>query len=124
MDQAGNMHLVLGRNFERTIIGNKENAAPREGPRFSPAGAQLLFTLAAIEQAGTWTVRQLAEASGLSKSNVANVRQQLVDRGILKKSGRAFEIRDKSRLQEELPRGYEVAMRPKLLIGRFRSPQG
>lgn len=123
LDQVGNMHLVLGGNYERTIIGNRENVAPRERIRVSPAGAQLLFTLASIEQAATWTVRQLGEASGLSKSNVANVRRQLLDRGILKKSGRAFALRDKSRIEEELLRGYELALRPKLLIGRFRSPQ-
>jgi hypothetical protein len=123
LDQVGNMHLVLGRDYERTIIGNKENVVPRDSLRVSPAGTQLLFTLASIEQAGTWTVRQLGEASGLSKSNVANVRQQLVARGILKKSGRVFEVRDKSRIEEELLRGYELALRPRLLIGRFRSPQ-
>jgi hypothetical protein len=121
LDQAGNMHLVLGRNYERTIIGNKENGAAKEA-RVSPASTQLLFTFATMEQAGTWTVRQLAEASGLSKSNVANVRQQLVDRELLKTSGRGFEFRDKVRLQEELLRGYEIALRSKLLIGRFRSP--
>src|SRR6267378_4130602 len=98
LDQAGNMHLVLGRNYERTLIGNKENTAPKEGQRVSPAIAQLLFTFATTEQAGNWSVRQLAEASGLSKSNVAKVRQQLVDRGVLKRSGRDFDIRDKSRL--------------------------
>lgn len=123
LDQVGNMHLVLGGNYERTIIGNRENVAPRESIRVSPAGAQLLFTLASIEQAATWTVRQLGEASGLSKSNVANVRRQLLDRGILKKSDRVFALRDKSRIEEELLRGYELALRPKLLIGRFRSPQ-
>jgi IclR helix-turn-helix domain len=110
---------VLGGNYERTIIGNKENVAPKEAPRVTTAGTQLLFTVAAMEEAGSWTVRQLAEASGLSKSNVANVRQRLVDRRILQKSGRGFEVRDKPRLQEELLRGYEVALRPKLLIGRF-----
>lgn len=123
LDQVGNMHLVLGGNYERTIIGNRENVAPRERIRVSPAGAQLLFTLASIEQAATWTVRQLGEASGLSKSNVANVRRQLLDRGILKKSDRVFALREKSRIEEELLRGYELALRPKLLIGRFRSPQ-
>jgi len=123
LDQAGNMHIVLGRKYERTIVGNREDVAPKDGPRVSPATAQLLFTFATIEQAGAWPVRQLAEASGLGKSNVANVRQQLVNRGLLKKSGRGFEIRERGRLQEELLRGYEFALRPKLLIGRFRSPQ-
>jgi len=123
LDQAGNMHLVLGRNYERTILGNKENSAPKEGQRVSPAIAQLMFAFATKEQAGGWSVRQLAEASGLSKSNVAKVRQQLVDRGILRESEHGFDIRDKSRLQEELLRGYELALRPKLLIGRFRSAE-
>lgn len=89
---------MLGRNYERTIIGNKETAAPKESQRVSPAIAQLLFTFATKEQAGNWSVRQLAEASGLSKSNVAKLRQQLVDRGVLRKSGHDFDIRDKSRL--------------------------
>jgi len=121
LDQAGNMHLVLGRNYERTIIGNKENTAPKEGQRVSAAIAQLMFTFATKESAGSWSVRQLAEASGLSKSNVAKVRQKLIDLGVLKESEHGFDIRDKSRLQEELLRGYELALRPKLLIGRFRS---
>jgi hypothetical protein len=112
---------VLGQNYERTIIGNKENAVSKEGKRVSPAIAQLLFTFATKELAGSWSVRQLAEASGLSKSNVANVRQQLVERGVLRESGHCFDISDKSRLQDELLRGYEFALRPKLLIGRFRS---
>ena len=123
LDQAGNMHIVLGRKYERTIVGNREDVAVKDGPRVSPATAQLLFTFATIEEAKSWPVRQLAEASGLGKSNVANVRQQLVDRGLLKKSGRDFEIRERARLQEELLRGYEFALRPKLLIGRFRTPQ-
>lgn len=76
------MHLVLGRSYERTIIGNKESAAPKEGQRVGPAGAQLLFTFATTEQAGSWSVRELAEASGLSKSGVANVRQQWSTAGL------------------------------------------
>jgi hypothetical protein len=72
------MHLVFGQNYERTIIGKKENAVSKEGKRVSPAIVQLLFTFATKELAGSWSVRQLAEASGLSKSNVAKVRQQLV----------------------------------------------
>lgn len=115
------MHLVLGQNYERTIIGNKENAVSKEGKRVSPAIAQLLFTFATKELAGSWSVRKLAEASGLSKSNASNVRQQLVKRGVLRESGHGFDISDKSRLQDELLRGYEFALRPKLLIGRFRS---
>src|SRR6202035_79395 len=71
--------------------------------------------------AGCWSVRQLAEASGLTKSSVAKVRQQLVERGVLRESKHGLDISDKSRFKDELLRGYEFAGRPKLLIGRFRS---
>jgi predicted nucleotidyltransferase len=80
-----------------------------------------MFTFATKEQTGSWSVRQLAEASGLSKSNVAKDRQELLDRRVLRESELGFDIRDKARLQEELLRGYELALRPRLLIGRFRS---
>jgi hypothetical protein len=120
LDQAGNMHLLLGGNYERTIIGTKESSAAKEGQRVSAAIAQLMFTFATQDPAGSWPVRRLAEVSGLRKSNVAKIRQQLVDRGILKMSKLGFDIRDKSQLEQELLRGYELALRPKLLIGRFR----
>jgi hypothetical protein len=122
LDQAGNIHLVLGRNYERTIVGGQESAVLKEGNRISPATTQLLFALAAEEEAGSWSVRKLAEASGLSKSNVAKVEKQLVDRDVLRELEDGFHIRDNAQLQEELLRGYELSLRPKLLIGRFRSP--
>jgi len=73
-------------------------------------------------EAGSWFVRKLAEACGLSKSNVVKVEKQLVPRGVLRELEGGFHIRDNAQLQEELLRGYELALCPKLLIGRFRSP--
>jgi hypothetical protein len=122
LDQAGNIHFVLGRNYERTIVGGKENTVLEEGKRISPATTQLLFAFATQGDAGSWSVRKLAETSGLSKSNVAKVEKQLVERGVLKQAEDGFHIRDNARLPEELLRGYELALRPKLLLGRFRSP--
>jgi hypothetical protein len=121
LDQAGNMHLVLGENYERTIIGRKEKGASHEATRSGPAVAQLLFTFATHEKAGGWPVRRMAEVSGLSKSNVAKVEAQLVARGILRKSTSGFAFHDHAQLEDELLRGYESALRPKILIGRFRS---
>lgn len=48
----------------------------------------------------------------------------MVDRGAVKESGRGIAIRDTRLLQEELLRGYELAQRPKFLIGRFRFAEG
>jgi hypothetical protein len=124
VDQAGNMHLVLGRNYERTVVGAKQTASGTKDPRISPAISQLLFAFATAKDAGSWSVRKLAEFAGLGKSNVAKVEQQLVAQGVLIQSEEGFRLRDRSKLPEELLRGYELALRPKLLLGRFRSPAG
>jgi hypothetical protein len=86
LDQAGNMHFVLGRNYERTIVGGKENTVSKEGKRISPPTTQLLFAFATQGEAGSWSVRKLAETSGLSKSNVAKVETQLVEQEVLRQS--------------------------------------
>jgi DNA-binding MarR family transcriptional regulator len=122
VDLAGNMHLVLGRNYQRTVVGTKQNASGTKQPRISPAIAQLLFAFATEKDAGRWSVRKLADFAGLSKSNVTKLEQQLVDQGVLVDSEDGFRLRDRSKLPEELLRGYELALRPKLLLGRFRAP--
>jgi DNA-binding MarR family transcriptional regulator len=80
------MHLALGDNYVRTVLGNKETGSATDEKAITPAKVQLMFTLAASEPARRWTVRELAQASGLSKSNVAKLRQQLVNQGILQKT--------------------------------------
>ncbi len=123
VDRVGNIHLILGRNYHHTVIGNKENTASRESKRLGPAMTQLLFTLAADEQSGQGSVRHLAQRAGLGKSSVAKLRRELLDRGVLRKSSQGFQVANESQLHEELLRGYELVLRPKLLIGRFRSAE-
>lgn len=120
LDQMGNIHLALGNNYVRTVLGNKEAPRAIDSKSVTPAKVQLLFTLAGEGQK-EWTVRELAEASGLSKSNVAKLRRQMVDQGILQKNGNLFDLRYRARLEDDMIRGYEQVLRPKLLFNRFRS---
>lgn len=120
LDQAGNMHLALGENYVRTVLGNKEERGATDERSMTPAKVQLLFTLATDTQAGSWTVRQLAEVSGLSKSNVAKLRQQLVRQGIIRGTGNSSQLRSAADIEEQLVLGYEQILRPKLLFNRFR----
>jgi hypothetical protein len=122
LDQMGNIHLALGDNYVRTVLGNKEAPRAIDSKSVTPAKIQLLFTLAGEGQK-EWTVRELAEASGLSKSNVAKLRRQMVDQGILQKKGNLFDLRYRARLEDDLIRGYEQVLRPKLLFNRFRSEE-
>jgi hypothetical protein len=118
LDRVGNMHLTLGKHFGRTIIGRRESQKIKESKVMTAAKGQLLFTFAAYEQAPSWTVRQLADASGVSKSNVAKLRKELFEEGILT---RTFRFRNGRQLEDQLLRAYEQALRPKLLINRFKA---
>ncbi|HLJ85838.1 MAG TPA: type IV toxin-antitoxin system AbiEi family antitoxin [Candidatus Angelobacter sp.] len=123
VDQVGNMHLALGDSYVRTVIGRKEKHVQRESPALTLAMAQLLFAFAIYPDAGTWTVRQLADVSGVSKSRVATIKQQLIVQGLLGHFRGNVQITDAQRLEDELLRGYGSVLRPKLLIGRFRASQ-
>jgi hypothetical protein len=123
VDQVGNMHLALGDSYVRTVIGRKEKHAGQERDSATPATVQLLFTFAIYPDAGTWTVRQLAEASGASKSNVAKIKQQLIEQGLLRTFRGTVQIADVGKMEDELLRGYGSVLRPKLVIGRFRAAQ-
>jgi hypothetical protein len=119
-DRAGNLHLVLGRSYARTVVGRREQQRAKEARTMTAARGQLLFTFAACEESPTWTVRQLAEASGVGKSNVATIRKQLVEEGILTPT---FHVRNGKELEGQLLRAYEQALRPKLVINRFRAAE-
>ena len=121
LDDAGNMHLTVGKSYERTVLGQKEKTQQKRGSRLTAAVAQLLFSFADKPEAVNWTVREIADLSGVGKSSVAKVREQLLDEGLLRKSNAGFEIADHSELHDQLLQGYELALRPKLLLGRFRS---
>jgi hypothetical protein len=50
VDRAGNMHLVLGSNYARTVIGKKGTSLIQRAKTITPAVVQRLFTLAAYEE--------------------------------------------------------------------------
>ncbi|HET6842586.1 MAG TPA: type IV toxin-antitoxin system AbiEi family antitoxin [Candidatus Angelobacter sp.] len=123
VDQVGNMHLALGDSYVRTVIGRKEKSTNRESAAATPAMIQLLFTFAIYSDAGSWTVRQLADASGVSKSSVAKIKQQMLEQGLLRAFRGIVQIANADKMEDELLRGYGSILRPKLLIGRFRAAQ-
>lgn len=122
VDLAGNMHLAVDKEYVRTVLGNKEVRAHSDRI-LTPARIQLLFALAAHPEAADWPVRQLSELAGIGKSNAAKLRQQLLSEGLLHSSKKGFIIRDMNELEQELLRGYERVLRPRLLIGRFRAQE-
>lgn len=122
VDAAGNIHLKLGKSFERTIVGQPETAKTDKAPSISVPNVKALFAFAANPIHGKWTVRRLAEVAGISKSKAAQVRQQLTKEGLLRLSdGRITFVEDKAK--DVLLQGYGRVLRPSLLLNRFRAQE-
>jgi hypothetical protein len=121
VDLAGNMHLALNNDYVRTVIGKKEDQRHSE-KILTPARIQLLFVLAAQPEATNWTVRRLADEAGISKSNAAKIRQQLIAERFLTPRKNGYMV-DAKELEDQLVRGYQQLLRPRILIGRFRAQE-
>ena len=122
IDGAGNIHLKLGKSFERTIIGQPETSKADKTSSISAPNVKALFAFAANPITDKWTVRRLAEVAGISKSKAAQVRRQLMNEGLLRlHDGRIAFVADKAK--DVLLQGYGQALRPSLLANRFRSQE-
>jgi len=119
-DDAGNLHLRLGDSYNWTILGRRQPPPLPETVRTTPATLQLLFQLMTHPASSTWTVRDLALSSGVSKSKVAQLLHQLRLEGLLA-AGDLF--RPTPSTPETLVAGYGRILRPKLIVGRYRSPE-
>jgi hypothetical protein len=118
-DEQGNIHLRLGSEYNWTVFGKKEPRRLPEAIRTTPATLQLLFLFATNPEAASWTVRDLASATGISKSKAAQLRNQFLTEGLLTaRSG--FQLTPE--VTDRMISGYSQILRPKLVIGRYRSP--
>jgi hypothetical protein len=119
VDLAGNMHLSLGKKYQRTILGRPETQKHDRTRSFTAAQVKLWFLYASEPDAQMWPVRQIAAQAGVSKSKAAQVRLQLREEGNnLLRAGKTM-ARD---VQDRLIKGYAEVLRPRLVLGRFRSP--
>ena len=118
VDEAGNIHLKLGQRRSHTLLGRTEPSRATTDRPSSAAYVQMLFAQAANPNLLEQTVRDIAKEAGISKSKAAELRVQL-----LKSPPSGIDKRSSSALGEEaLIVGYGNVLRPKLLQGRFRSP--
>jgi len=121
VDLVGNMHLVIGLQ-ERTILGRSEPKRIKEHRRLSAAQIQALFLFATRPESIAWPVREIAPQAGVSKSQTANIRRELAETGAIDlRSKAAFQV--SRAIEERLISGYGDVLRPKLFVGRFRSPE-
>jgi hypothetical protein len=122
VDLAGNLHLVLGTQYERTIMGHVEPRKAQERQRITAAQLQVLFLFATQSESVAWPVREIGTQAGVSKSKAAGVRSELVASGLIAKA-HPNRFRATKATEELLVSGYSQILRPKLVLGRFRAPE-
>lgn len=122
VDLAGNIHLQLGDDYSWTFVGKRETKTSEQKSHLTATKVQLLFAFATDDRLARGTVRQVAEASKLTKSNVANLRKQLVEEGLLIQKKEGFALKRDDDLTNRITQGYRDLLRPRLLINRYRSP--
>jgi hypothetical protein len=119
-DEPGNVHLKLGSGYSWTVLGKREPTPLPEADGATPATIQLLFQFAVEPKSAKWTVRDLAGSAGISKTRVAQIRNQFIRERVLKVRGGEFEFRMTPEIIDRLVAGYSQILRPKLLQGRYR----
>ena len=124
VDVAGNMNLKLGKSHSWTAIGLRDKKPERqltEAAEFTRAQLQFLF-YAMDHPMLLRSARELAVQAGVSKSAFAELRTRFVDQGVLVPGDRGWMVSSPQAITAKLVRGYWQTLRPKLMIGRFRTP--
>ncbi len=122
-DDPGNIHLQLGLKYNWTVLGKRQPPAMPDAERTTPATLQLLFQLATTPQSAEWTVRDLEDSSGISRTRVAQIRRQFIRERVLTVRAHKPAFSMTPQVADRLVAGYSQILRPKLLLGRYRYPE-
>lgn len=126
VDAAGNAHIempslyihVEGRpRQQKTVVSPTDRA-------FREAGLKLTFCVLVDPSVLDGTFRDLADLAGVSRGAVGYVLNDLVEVGILGKTGSGrgatFQLLDRERLLDQWVEAYARVLRPKLIAERLR----
>jgi hypothetical protein len=121
MDLAGNCRLVLGHRYVAHVEGRARERAAEERRGLRVPGYQVLFAILAEPELLNATVRRLADAAGTGKTAAAETLRRLQDENLIGEvKGRRFILEAKVLLERWIA-GYATHVRPRLLIGTYRT---
>ena len=123
VDVAGNCRLQIDRRHMALIEGRPAERAAGQGRGIGAPGFRILFALLVKPGLLNAPLRQLAEAAGVATATAANRIAQLRKDGLVDQRGDVKALTRPRRMLELWLKGYETFVRPKLLIGRFRTQE-
>jgi hypothetical protein len=122
LDRAGNCHLELD-GLHVHIEGRSDSRAHSD-KGIRRAGYQVLFVYLAAPELLDAPLRTVASAAGVSRQAVADMRRRLLDGEYVvatRSRRRWVQVRRDDALNLWL-HGYDVSIRPAMLLGIFRTP--
>jgi hypothetical protein len=121
IDAAGNCRLRIDRRYLATVEGRPQEPRLRQGRGIGVPGLQVLFALLVRPTLVNAPVRVLAAAAGVAAATAANRVVRLREEGLIAVT-KQRRLMDPRRILEQWLKGYETQMRPRLMIGRYRTP--
>lgn len=121
VDASGNCHLSIDEGHVAYIEGRKRSTPAWESQGTGRAGTRIQFALLARPELVTRPVREIASASGASKTAASSVLNRLEREGVIGPTGRdRILLRPDALLQRWLT-GYVDRLRPRLVLGRYEA---
>jgi len=126
VDACGNAYLEQpGVLFVFAVGQRPMREQTRKGQYFSEAGAKVLYFLLFNGPQIRATYRDIRQAIDVSLDKISKVFTELKEERLLTMADQgSYAIQDAPRLLERWSDAYAAKLRPRILLGRFRSPFG
>lgn len=125
IDRAGNCYLRVDDKLVARVQGRKVARAAPSGRALRAPAYRALFALLARPSLIDAPVREIAAASGVSPQTAADLKQRLIDRGVVVKI-KARHVWLPERHNDALNMfvaGFADSLAPHLLVGRYRAAE-
>jgi hypothetical protein len=122
VDEAGNCHVRLGTSFMALVEGRR--AVPRAalGRGLGLSGHLALFAILAKPEVLDSSIRTLADRAGVSKTAVEHLLARLTEEGAIVRGRNRRHLQNHKLLLDRWLNGYATLVRPRLLVGQYRTP--
>jgi hypothetical protein len=122
VDEAGNCHVRLGSAFLALVVGRTAASRGAVGRGIGLPGHLVLFTILAKPELINSPIRTLSDRAGVSKTAVEHILARLTHEGVLVRGRQRRHLHDKKTLLDRWLSGYSSLVRPRLLVGQYRTP--
>jgi len=121
VDVAGNCRVQIGRHHIARMEGRPPERLAGQGRGIGAPGLRVLFALLVKPGLLNGPVRKLAEEAGVAMATAADRIAQLRGDGWVHRRAGVTTLAAPGRVLDLWLKGYETLVRPRLLIGRYRT---